>query len=191
MELIKFKVENFRSVEDSGWISVDRIGAFIGVNESGKTNLLTPLWKLNPAQEGEIQPTSDYPKKLFGTIRAKPTNYWFISAIFRTGDLADNLTDVTGRKREELETVQVWRNFAGNYYVSFPGCKTLDTVAATEIESELKATLEAIETIAALAKEDAIRAKMLAVLNTEVGQLGAASLKAPALRALIDRLAAA
>jgi len=191
MELIKFKVENFRSVEDSGWISVERIGAFIGVNESGKTNLLTPLWKLNPAQEGEIQPTSDYPKKLFGTIRAKPANYWFISAIFRTGDLADNLTDVTGRKREELETVQVWRNFAGNYYVSFPGCKTLDTVAAAEIENMLKATLEAIETIAALAKEDAIRAKMLAVLNTEVGQLGAASLKASALKALIDRLAAA
>jgi hypothetical protein len=33
----------------------------IGVNESGKTNLLLPLWKLNPAHEGEIRPMSDCP----------------------------------------------------------------------------------------------------------------------------------
>lgn len=46
MQLLKFRVTNFRSVEDSGWIDVDRVAAFIGVNESGKTNLLAPLWKL-------------------------------------------------------------------------------------------------------------------------------------------------
>jgi ABC-type branched-subunit amino acid transport system ATPase component len=59
MRLIRYKVTNFRSVEDSGWIETDRVTALIGVNESGKTNLLIPLWKFNPAREGEIQPTSD------------------------------------------------------------------------------------------------------------------------------------
>lgn len=51
MELKKFRVTNFRSVEDSGWIDTERITALIGTNESGKTNIMLPLWKLNPANE--------------------------------------------------------------------------------------------------------------------------------------------
>jgi len=57
MRLERFRVENFRSVDDSEWVDVDPVTAFIGVNESGKTNLLLPLWKLNPAREGQVQPT--------------------------------------------------------------------------------------------------------------------------------------
>lgn len=188
MELVKFKVENFRSVEDSGWIMVDRICAFVGVNESGKTNLVTPLWKLNPAREGEIQPTSDYPKKLFGTIRANPGKYWFITAVFRTGELAKKLAPITGRQPAELDLVQVWRNFSGDYYVSFPNCKMSDSVAPGEVTTTLQATADFIEGTTALAKEEASRGKMLAVLQAELKAVGTAPLKAPALKELIDRL---
>ena len=72
LTLLRYRVSNFRSVADSGWLSADHVTALIGVNESGKTNLLLPLWKLNPASGGELQPTSDYPKSLFATIRAAP-----------------------------------------------------------------------------------------------------------------------
>ena len=57
--LLRFRVKNFRSVDDSGWVEVDNVAALIGTNESGKTNILLPLWKLNPAKEGAIHPTSD------------------------------------------------------------------------------------------------------------------------------------
>ncbi|SNB79806.1 AAA domain-containing protein, putative AbiEii toxin, Type IV TA system [Arboricoccus pini] len=191
MELVKFKVENFRSVEDSGWITVDRIGAFVGVNESGKTNLITPLWKLHPAREGEIQPTSDYPKKLFGTIRASPGKYCFIQAVFRTGDFADELVSVTGRDKSELDLVHVWRNYSGDYYVRFPNCKTSDALEASEVKTALQESLDFIEGTTALAKEESSRAKMIAALRAEIGSLGTTALKAPALKALIDRLVAA
>ena len=32
MRLIKFKVQNFRSVVDSGWIDAEQVTALIGVN---------------------------------------------------------------------------------------------------------------------------------------------------------------
>jgi recombinational DNA repair ATPase RecF len=60
MKLKRFKVTDFRSVKDSGWIEVDDVAVLIGTNESGKTNLLLPLWKLNPAKSGEINTTADY-----------------------------------------------------------------------------------------------------------------------------------
>jgi hypothetical protein len=34
MRLIRYRVTNYRSVDDSGWIDADRVTALIGVNES-------------------------------------------------------------------------------------------------------------------------------------------------------------
>ncbi|HEY8262945.1 MAG TPA: hypothetical protein VIG26_01155, partial [Methyloceanibacter sp.] len=111
---------DFRSVADSDWIDVDRVTAFIGVNESGKTNLLLPLWKFSPAREGELQPTSDYPKKLFGAIREKPGNYKFISVEFDASDLATQVSNLSGVSKENLRRVIVDRYFDGLYTVYFP-----------------------------------------------------------------------
>lgn len=40
MILKSFRVTEFRSVKDSGWIDAESITALIGTNESGKTNIL-------------------------------------------------------------------------------------------------------------------------------------------------------
>jgi len=48
MELTKFQVTNFRSINDSGEITVDKATALVGRNESGKTNLLLALATLHP-----------------------------------------------------------------------------------------------------------------------------------------------
>lgn len=54
MKLVRYCVMNFRSVKNSGWIDCDDVTTLVGVNESGKSNLLLALWKLNPARGGEI-----------------------------------------------------------------------------------------------------------------------------------------
>lgn len=48
MQLAKFKVTNFRSVNDSGPIDVAKMTALVGRNESGKSNILLALESLNP-----------------------------------------------------------------------------------------------------------------------------------------------
>jgi len=65
-------------VDDSGWVEVENVAALIGTNESGKTNILLPLWKLNPAKEGAIQATSDYPRKHYNTFRHEKVKPVFI-----------------------------------------------------------------------------------------------------------------
>ena len=40
MKLNSYCVYNFRSVEDSGWIECSDTTTLVGVNESGKTNIL-------------------------------------------------------------------------------------------------------------------------------------------------------
>ena len=149
MKLVKFKVTNFRSVDDSGWIEVDAVTALIGVNESGKTNLLLPLWKLNPARDGEIQPTSDFPKTMFGDIRAEPGDYPFITAEFVTDDEAERkrIAQVAGIMPEAVRIVEVTRFFDGNYQIRFPQYERETTAATQWVKERLCVAAKAIEAV--------------------------------------------
>lgn len=80
MRLIEYRVQNFRSVDDSGWIDVDDVTALIGVNESGKTNLLLPLWKLKPANDGEVDLVADAPRRRYNQIKNMDVKPIFIEA---------------------------------------------------------------------------------------------------------------
>ena len=48
MELTSFKVTKYRNVWDSGWIEANKITAFVGQNEAGKSNLFEALYRINP-----------------------------------------------------------------------------------------------------------------------------------------------
>ncbi len=47
----RFRVFNYRNIDDSGWIPLERVTAFVGRNEAGKTALLKALHKFHPAIE--------------------------------------------------------------------------------------------------------------------------------------------
>jgi len=191
MKLVQFRITNFRSVEDSGWIAVDNVTAFIGVNESGKTNLLTPLWKLNPAREGELLATSDYPKTKFGEIRAAPEAYWFISADFDTSDICEKLQDLTGLGEEQLDIVRVRKNFKGEFEVSFPNYAGSVVVAAQRVSEILSGCSGDVSSLSPLKTEDALKKKILGQLETAQATLEASGdLDANGLKELIANVEA-
>ncbi len=65
MKLKSVQVTNFKSIEDSGVFSIDEITCLVGKNESGKSNLLQALYKLNPyeADKGKFDKDEDYPRR--------------------------------------------------------------------------------------------------------------------------------
>ncbi len=101
MKLEKYKVSKFRSIEDSGWITVDDVAALIGENESGKTNALVPLWKLNPAIQdkfNELDLLKDYPRASYYEINSAGKDselrkHRFIVAIFSLSE--NDLDEIT------------------------------------------------------------------------------------------------
>ncbi|WP_414643038.1 AAA family ATPase [Bradyrhizobium sp.] len=63
MHLESFRIQNFRSIKDSGDIQTSRITALLGRNESGKSNLLLGLRTLNPAEGfAELNRTKNFPR---------------------------------------------------------------------------------------------------------------------------------
>ncbi|SDG69779.1 AAA domain-containing protein, putative AbiEii toxin, Type IV TA system [Bradyrhizobium sp. Rc2d] len=165
MRLIRFKVTNFRSVVDSGWIDAERVTALIGVNESGKTNLLLPLWKLNPAREGDIKPTSDYPKGNYAAVRAAPGSFPFIHAEFVPTDaIKTKLTELTGLDKNSVALVCVHRFFDGRHTVTFPNFKKTDTLSSAELVAILTAAETDISAMNQLSKEGSLKADIQAAL---------------------------
>lgn len=79
MTLKRFRVTNFRSIMDSGWIDCDDVTSLVGINEAGKSNVILALWKLRPVRDGEIDPLHDMPTKntLRGALFQK--NNFYIS----------------------------------------------------------------------------------------------------------------
>jgi len=167
MKLVKFRVTNFRSVEDSNWIDADNVTVLIGTNESGKTNIILPLWKLNPAKEGAVVATSDYPRKYYNEFRTKEPKPIFISAIFKlNSDLAEELANKSGLSVDNFEEVEVSRRFDGEYIVNFLSVNLSRTIEKGKVEKTLADAEIHLNKISTLKGEEDIKQMLISALQT-------------------------
>lgn len=143
MKLLRYKVTNFRSVEDSGWIDCDDITTLVGINESGKTNLLLALWKLNPASNGEIDILHDIPVSKLSTMRNHINSESFIEAVFSLDEeTVDNIINNTGYRLEIDTEISVTRYYDGLYSIRYNKNPTLEF---EDIEENVEQTETDIE----------------------------------------------
>jgi hypothetical protein len=73
LKLLRARVQNYRSVRDSGWFEVETGKTIlVGPNEAGKTAVLRALQTINaPTGEGELKPLRDYPRSDYTKIQKK------------------------------------------------------------------------------------------------------------------------
>ncbi|RAM50984.1 MAG: OLD family endonuclease [Hapalosiphonaceae cyanobacterium JJU2] len=172
MKLFKFRVTNFRSVDDSGWIEVDNVTSLIGTNESGKTNLLLPLWKLNPAKDGEIKPTADYPRKRYNEIRSMDKKPVFIEAHFELPEtLAKKVANLTGSTIDDVRIALVKKTFNNTYIVGFPKAEPKRSVEKDEVVNLLSQAQSDITKLTAGKSEESLKNDILNALNEAVSEV--------------------
>lgn len=149
MKLIRFKVENFRSVTDSCWIDSDNVTTLVGVNEAGKSNLLLALWKLNPTIDGEINKLDDMPRSKYSEWRDDEEPPIFIRSEFsiENPDLISEIKELSDCNTEDIQTVKISRDFNGCRYISFPSYRKTNfpTDTIIDILHRYKKELEGLE----------------------------------------------
>lgn len=191
MILDSFRVTEFRSVQDSGWIDAEQITALIGTNESGKTNILLPLWKLNPADDGKIDLKTDLPRDKYHTYRSASPKPVFIRAkyILTTSEQKD-VAELSGHGIEELSEVIVSKDFDDNLFYEFP--LVIDN-SRLEIEKG-KSILESCKSILEAAKEadtkieNERREKAIESINLTLELLGKPDVTVSSLSSAYDEL---
>ncbi len=168
MKLIKYRVRKFRSVQDSGWLTLDRVNALMGENESGKTNLLLPLWKLKPSFGGEIDLASDAPRGEYSEIRKlepkeRPV---FITAIFElSSDERTTIASIAECPSDWVAKVKISRKYDGKYLISFPEEDPTRSVNRTEILEPLSRFLHSLDQLEPNKTDTRPREVFLSVLS--------------------------
>lgn len=73
MKLVSVRIQNYKSITDSGEVPIADVTALVGKNESGKTAFLQALHLLNPLNpikgKTEYNDVTDYPSKAFSTYK--------------------------------------------------------------------------------------------------------------------------
>ena len=149
MTLKRFRVTNFRSIMDSGWIDCDDVTSLVGINEAGKSNVILALWKLRPVRDGEIDPLHDMPTKEYSSWRSIPEKIVFISADFELDSaLINRVVNLCKCERDAAAIVNIQRRYDGKYLISFPNYKkgqSIDTAIVTEIVLSAAAQLSGMK----------------------------------------------
>ncbi len=141
MKLIRYRVMNFRSVKDSGWINCDNVTTLVGINEAGKSNLLLALWKLNPAFGGEIDILHDIPVDKLAKLREKGDETFFIKADFEISDETASLIGKTvGCNMSNVKTITISRNYNKTRNIDFHGIEPESTLAEEITDTDEKGT---------------------------------------------------
>lgn len=149
MTLKRFRVKNFRSIMDSGWIDCDDVTSLVGINEAGKSNVILALWKLRPVRDGEIDLLHDMPTKEYSSWRSIPEEIVFISADFELDStLVDKVVTLCKCDRDAAAIVNIQRQYDGKYLVSFPNYRkdeSIDASIITEIASNAATQLSGLK----------------------------------------------
>src|SRR5579859_630640 len=92
LELKSVRIQNYRSIDDSGVVPIEEITCLVGKNESGKTAFLHALHLLNPLNpiRGKVRfdDVMDFPSRRFSAYRKvreqEPADV--VTAVFELSD---------------------------------------------------------------------------------------------------------
>lgn len=167
MTLKRFRVTNFRSIMDSGWIECDDVTSLVGVNEAGKSNVILALWKLKPVRDGEIDALHDMPAKEYAAWRSSPEKITFISADFELDSaLIDKVVQLCNCDKEVASIVNIKRRYDGKYVVSFPNFQKVTSIASSTVEGIISKARDQVALLSEKTKAEAgIKEKVLGLYN--------------------------
>ena len=116
MKLVKFKVENYRNINDSGCIEVDDIACIVGKNESGKTSLLQALWKFNPFKKIPYSLEREWPR---GRRRERSDEANVCTCWFVFDQEEQNILTEIDSCFDGVKEVIISKNYGGKRYYKF------------------------------------------------------------------------
>ncbi|MDE0260178.1 MAG: AAA family ATPase [Gammaproteobacteria bacterium] len=140
MRATHFRIQNFRSIDDSGWIPLHKVTALVGRNESGKSSLLQALHKFNPATENPYDAQREFPRHRYTReyVRSPDSRDWPVCSV-RFAPSAqfcaelDELLALAETEMDAPENIEVTRYYDGQLSVSYPVKFTVDIGSLDEI----------------------------------------------------------
>jgi hypothetical protein len=181
LELKSVRIQNYRSIDNSGAVPIDKITCLVGKNESGKTAFLHALHLLNPlnpiAGKTEFDDVMDFPSRRFSTYRK-----------IRDKSPADVVTAIFELDDNELKTIEqeLGPGALSNRQVTV--VRGYDGLRKYRSEYDLSRIIKHLAAGLEVAAADRERLESAATIGDLVGALRAIKEPDPSVIALIARI---
>jgi hypothetical protein len=147
MRLANFRVQNFKRIEDTGWIDCRDLTVLVGKNEAGKSAVLRGLSKLNPSDGEEYDGLREFPRRRF----SDEYNAAEVVASARYRLEAEEIEELKGISAllSGVTHAKVGRRYSNQHWVSFEPSPGDDHLLASTIKPSVdKAVAEFEEAVA-------------------------------------------
>lgn len=144
MDLEAFRVQNYKRIEDTGWITCGDLTVLVGKNESGKSAVLRGLSKIQPSDGEDYDGLREFPRHRY--TDEFESEDWAVASIRLCLDDDDRteLADITPVVAD-VRVAEVTRYYSGRRTVGFepaPGIKPVSKKAVQDAAAEAREQLE-------------------------------------------------
>jgi len=165
MKLAKIRVQNYKKIGDSGWISCRDLTVFVGKNEAGKSALFRGLSKLNPSDGEKYDALKEFPRRRY-TDEFTNEDWLVASGIFALNPKEQQDLAAISPLLKGVTEVQCTRHYSSRLDIQFlpPPCIQPLVVAALTDSLE-KAKTACQDLVAPDGRGDALAPLKSGVLN--------------------------
>ncbi len=144
MKLEAFRVQNYKRIEDTGWITCRDLTVLVGKNEAGKSAVLRGLSKIKPSDGEAYDGLREFPRHRF-TSEFSSQDWPVASA--RLGLDDDDRADLAGITPglADVKAAEVTRRYSGAVEIGFepsPEITAVDEKAALDAADTARKQLE-------------------------------------------------
>lgn len=148
MRLEAFRVQNYKRIADTDWVSCRDLTAFVGKNESGKSALFRGLSKLNPSDNQKYDGLKEFPRQRF-TDEFDLQDWPVASGRFSLAEEEKN--DLAGicPSLGNVKKIEVTRHFSGKAKITFEPESSINPIKSNDLKKIIEEIIEKIQDLTA------------------------------------------
>ncbi len=148
MKLVAFRVENYKKIRDSGWITVGDLTCFVGKNEAGKSALFRGLSKLNPSDGEKYDGLKEFPRRRY-TDEFNDQDWPVASAKFELDETERAELSEISPECAEVTHVICTRHYSWKLTVKFEPTPSIFPLNCSDYLAELEDLEEVVKNLTA------------------------------------------
>lgn len=144
MRLDGFRIQNYKKIRDTGWVSCKDLTGFVGINEAGKSAIFRGLSKLNPSDGEPYDGLKEFPRKRY-TDEFASQDWPVATARFVLDDAEQKALTAAAPPLGHVKRAEVTRRYSGKYNVGFDPAPRITEVRSPELRQAIDQAMEQIQ----------------------------------------------